>query len=62
MPAVTSRYTLDFVECACVGAGDFCEVTQVKHRLDGCTYAIKRYKRSMGTESARWVYLYDFTR
>ena len=51
--AVMSRYALDFQLCAVVGSGSFCEVSQVKHRVDGCTYAIKRYIQSLGTEAER---------
>jgi hypothetical protein len=57
---VTSRFLLEFAKVAEIGKGSFCTVSQVKHRLDGCTYAVKKYIRELCTEQQRYGLLCRF--
>ncbi len=54
-PSDISRYLHDFLEFAVIGRGSFCEVYQAKHRLDGCTYAVKKYMQPLETEAQMYV-------
>ncbi|KAL3882485.1 hypothetical protein ACJMK2_028822 [Sinanodonta woodiana] len=40
----TSRYNEEFHEVCCLGVGEYGGVHKCIHRLDGCTYAIKKSK------------------
>lgn len=48
------KMSLDFETRALAGKGAFSEVWQVTHRLDGCTYAIKRNTLPHNSDKARW--------
>lgn len=49
---ITSRYHNDFEELASIGRGGYGNVVQVKNRLDGLQYAIKKIRvyKSYGLE------------
>ncbi len=53
--AVVSRFIQDFREYAVVGRGSFCEVYQCRHRLDGCSYAVKKYLQPLETEAKKYA-------
>ncbi|KAI0564348.1 Serine/threonine protein kinase [Gracilaria domingensis] len=48
------KFSLDFEQKDLAGRGAFSEVWQVVHRLDGCTYAVKKNITPMHTDQARW--------
>eukprot|EP00178_Gracilaria_changii_P010234 TRINITY_DN297_c0_g2_i1.p2 TRINITY_DN297_c0_g2~~TRINITY_DN297_c0_g2_i1.p2 ORF type:complete len:541 (+),score=74.41 TRINITY_DN297_c0_g2_i1:8909-10531(+) len=48
------KFSLDFEQKGLAGRGAFSEVWQVVHRLDGCTYAVKKNITPMHTDQARW--------
>lgn len=43
--APSTRYYNDFFELAQIGSGEFGNVYKCIHRLDGCTYAVKRTRQ-----------------
>lgn len=47
------RLSIDFEVVRVAGKGAFSEVLEVKHRLDGCTYAVKRNSLPMLADKAR---------
>eukprot|EP00873_Tetraselmis_striata_P036344 jgi/Tetstr1/456608/TSEL_043311.t1 len=48
-----SRYRADFKEMGLLGSGSFSKVYRVKHRLDGCEYAVKRTAKELYTASEK---------
>lgn len=48
------KFSLDFEQKALAGRGAFSEVWQVVHRLDGCTYAVKKNITPLHSDQARW--------
>ncbi|XP_064490290.1 wee1-like protein kinase 1-A isoform X2 [Ornithodoros turicata] len=49
-----SRYEAEFLELCEVGSGEFGSVYRCLHRLDGCTYAIKKSRKPMrGTQDEK---------
>lgn len=48
------KFSLDFEQRALAGRGAFSEVWQVVHRLDGCTYAVKKNITALHTDQDRW--------
>ncbi|CAN8065624.1 unnamed protein product [Agarophyton chilense] len=48
------KFSLDFEQKEVAGRGAFSEVWQVVHRLDGCTYAVKKNIMPMHTDQSRW--------
>ncbi len=47
--ACTSRYRADFKQLRALGRGNFSSVFEVRGRLDGCRYAVKRSARELHT-------------
>ena len=50
--AATSRYKTEFIELSRLGQGEFGSVYKAVNRFDGCIYAIKKTKKSLGGKSA----------
>lgn len=49
-----SRYNMEFLEIRKIGSGEFGSVFKCIHRLDGCTYALKKLHKPMcGTVNER---------
>ena len=44
------RYRVDFKEVAEIGRGNFSKVVKVVHRLDGCSYAVKKVNQRILSE------------
>lgn len=55
--ALSSRFKSEFKEDILLGEGSFAQVIQVKHRVDGREYAIKRsrFPISQPSERAKWI-------
>jgi wee1-like protein kinase len=47
---VTSRLDEDFVDVHQIGVGEFGSVYRCRHRLDGCTYAVKCSRKPLSVE------------
>ncbi|CDF38837.1 Serine/threonine protein kinase [Chondrus crispus] len=47
------KFSLDFEQVRVAGKGAFSEVLQARHRLDGCTYAIKRNITPLMSDKSR---------
>ena len=48
-----SRFLTDFEQLGKLGEGEFGQVFKCRHRIDGCLYAVKRYKKSRGHGTGR---------